>query len=288
MESKTLLTALRGTAVLNLVVSTEPLDVVHLLYKMLGRLSDMGNLRVATRFGVVDVRQYLQGATMVGWSNRIAGLVEKTDLDTLADVLKNRPADPALGKGMHHWCGKVPEKGAALIEKTDHELFTEMAGQDPKNQQFFYIMPDLWPSLSDPRVLADLMRVKDEREADPRTIKMVIVIAPTLESLPEPFRRHFEIHYDNGLTEAQVLEELTGKAGIFSYIFNTPLSPEVIAPIAKLGTGLGTSQLARMVAHSIILQRKKDWKTNFTMEGMAEWRKAHGYPEVIMKDKNAR
>ena len=186
-----------------------------------------------------------------------------------------------LTDGLTHeqWVGPVPQRGAGAVDKTDYEQLTEAWRADPGVEQLFYLIPDLWPALSEPKILAMLQRFKDEREVDYHNIKVAYVVVPTLETLPEAFRPLFDIHYDTGLTEKQVREHLVGEAGVLKYI-NCTCTPEHIDEMVKLGVGLSSSDLNRMYSYAIVSQRKREDKDKFTPDGMSEWRKVHGWPDV--------
>lgn len=278
MDPKTLIHSLRALTPLNLVVSTEPTDVARLLAKVLGRITMNGNVRAVTRSGIIDIRAYLCGDSLIG--NRVHK--EQSTLDALDEVIHRATRkyfDPArVADETGRPVNPPPEVWGPRAE----EVLIEAWHQDPKDEQFIYLMPDLWPSLSDPKVLAALQRIKDEGEVDPRLIKLVFVVVPSKETMPETFLPLFDIHYDTGLTEAQARDELAHpKHGVFAILETTP--PDGIDEMVKFATGLSTAEVHRMVAYAITKQRWIGWgkdrpKHPLTLDGFAEWRKEHGYP----------
>lgn len=258
MDGKGLITSFRSLNPLNLVVSTEPLDVANVLASSLGKYVGWGMVRVATQQGIIDVKSYLEGESLKGYKAPKEAL--KTDGDVIGEAA-NEPTKPKV------W-------GAA-----EKNLDTAWRS-DPKNEQFFYLFPDIWPVLSDPKILASVQRLRDERQADPRSIKMYTFIVPTLDIIPEAFRSMFDIHYDTGLTVEQAREELGGDKGILKMLEVT-VTPEHLEEMVKQSTGLTTSEVARASAFAVVTQRPVSVRTKtLTPVGFAEWRAAHGKPAV--------
>lgn len=294
MDKTTVIASLRALNPLNLVVSTEPLDVARLLAKVLGKFTLRGDVRAATRFGLMDIRGYLAGDTLKGYLHKVQdgkfvvegrrASEEKPDLETLDEAW----AEKLSTHGTAAEWKQTPGNGSPLrddIPKADwgpkaQGVLDEVWRQDPKDQQFIYLMPDLWPVLDQPKILAALQRFRDEREVDGRIIKVAFVVVPTLGVVPEAFRPLFDVHYDTGLTAEQAREELAGDFGILKHLGVT-VAPEELDMMVKQTTGLQTSEVARMCAYAVVSQRPVSTRDKgLTSVGFAEWRKIHGKPEV--------
>lgn len=283
MDSKTLVASLRALNPLNLVVSTEPLDVARSLGKCLGALTQRGQCRAVTRYGIMDIRGYIMGDTLMAVARTKEPPKDRPALETLDEMWREKGT-------REQWVRGEPTTYDRVLDDVLH--------QDPLDEQFIYFCPDLWAHLSDLTVLAALVRVRDQREADNRCIKCVFVVVPNLDVVPESFRPLFDVHYDTGLTADEVRVDLVGtpedgnlgeggrRAGIWhTGILNHlgyKVEPAELDEMVKQGVGLTTSEVSRMFAFAVVnhVRRRKESSAPFTAEGFADWRKAHGKPAV--------
>jgi hypothetical protein len=188
-------------------------------------------------------RTWLQVATMYG-------------IKPMADYLK--------GKSLL-FSGKAVEP-LALIE--------EMHRSDPKDDQYIFLVPDLWPHLQNLEVLAAIQRFRDQRELQVHVVKCAVIVVPSLSYVPETFHRMFDIHHDNGLTEPQARAEIES---LFAML-DVKCAPESLEEMQKLCTGRASSEIARMVSHAIVLQKPWDPEKRLDPAGLRDWIVKHHPP----------
>jgi hypothetical protein len=371
MDPKTLEHSLRSCNPLNLVVSTETLDVANTLAVSLRSVIDKGWVRAVTRYGIRDMRRYLKGETLTPTRMRdhMKELLAKDVLDEIWDEIGdaidespmgvpgkppfdqtevhklvstalhaegtyqgsapvmidgksvcqfsysftivalcikcekplsaeaydapslNDSAKPGSRHALCPQCGEVDKDTEVQIIVVDTtgkrvplpalfseakpvlEVLDDVFHMKTGQAVLIYFMPDLWPHLGDPRVLAAIQRFKDQRVADSSVGKMAVIVVPRIDMLPEAFLPMFDVHMDTGLTEKQAREHLTG---VFD-MFRLAVVPEDVDAIVKQSTGLVTSEVDRMIANAIVEQRKRprvDGKRILSVDGMDAWREA--------------
>jgi len=150
----------------------------------------------------------------------------------------------------------------------------EMQRQDPKDDQIIYVLPDLWPHLQDLEVMAALQRFRDHRLTAPRTVKMAVLVTPSLDYIPKMFHPWFDVHQDKGLT----LEQAHGLLKKNIEMLGIGCEPEALEVIADLCRGHLSSEVDRMVAHAVVFQ--KPWREDMKLDpaGFRDWLWKHGYP----------
>ena len=233
-------------SVLNLVVSTEPVDVAESLVTLAN--SKWTNVRAVTRKGVCPVREYLSGHTL-----RVATAFKK--LGALGQIV-------AIEE----------DQGEPKAEKAE-EALDEVLHQDPKNLQMLYVATDLWPHLSEPTVMAAVQRIREQRRTDERVIKSIFIVVPSLDYVPEVFRPTFTVLKDEGLTAAQAKARLDYAFGHLS----AKLKEGTVDETVRLCTGLTSSEVDKAIANGYLKARKlKDPDGLDITEAVRDYRKEHG------------
>ena len=169
------------------------------------------------------------------------------------------------------------------------DVLAQVIADDPQDGQLFYLFPDLWADFGDPHVFAALQRLRDQREVPggPFGIKVAILVVPSLATLPETFRPMFEVHYDTGLTEAQVRDMFADTHCLIGASnFNLTFPEAVLDEMIKAAAGLTTSEINRMLADTIMAIREKakaegllDYKKKLpemNADDFHAWRQRHG------------
>jgi hypothetical protein len=269
MDIRAFLPPLRSLEPIILIVSPEPLDVAEALGTVIKKLAD--DTRVVTRRGLIGLKEYVAGRSIRYDLQKSCGCA-KTPEEMIEIVSK--PPEP------------VPEspdtsKGASRLERLQSAVatFDDILGHDPKDRQFFYLLPDLWPDFNEPHVLASLQRQRDQRTADEFSVKIVMLVTPSLDYVPEVLRSMSVVIEDKGLTSDQVLAKI-------QYVFGH-IDLKEPEKYVDYGVGLSSAQLNRMISACVVRMfervqgEKGTWRdAGLNPDFFREWREQHVKPRV--------
>jgi hypothetical protein len=167
-------------------------------------------------------------------------------------------------------------RGDEVGQITPLKSLDEMQAEDPRGDDLLvFVLPDIWPYMHNPEVMAAFQRVRDARLTNPKAIKMAFTVVPDLDSVPKTFQSLFDVHYDKGLTLEQAVDTLEE---IFTAL-SIEVSSAATQEMAQLCVGRLTSEVWRMVSHAVVRDRESlRMMGTLGPEGVRDWLVQHNFP----------